>query len=82
MSTPMIRPAPAGALDDVQADAAQAENDDILARLDLGGIDHRADARRHAATDIAAGVERRVLADLGDRDLGRTVKFENVEQPI
>ena len=57
------------ALDDVEPDAAETEHDDVGARRHLGGVDHGADARRHAAADVAALVERRVLADLGDRDL-------------
>src|SRR5882672_4914804 len=57
------------ALDDVQADAAQAEHDDVRAGLDLGSVDHRADAGGHAAADVAHLVEGRVLADLRDRDL-------------
>ena len=59
------------ALDDVEADPAEPEHDDVGAQLDLGGVDHRADAGRHAAADVAAGLERRVLADLRDRDLGQ-----------
>ena len=59
----------ARALDDIEPDAAQAEHHDIGARLDLRGEDHRADAGRHAAADVADLVERRVLADLRDRDL-------------
>ncbi len=39
------------------------------ADLDLGGVDHRADAGRHAAADVADLVEGRVLAHLGQRDL-------------
>ena len=35
----------------------------------FGGIDHRADAGRHTAADVAARVEGRVLADLRDGDL-------------
>ena len=57
------------ALDDVEPDAAEAEHDDLGAGLDLGGVDHRADAGGDAAADVADLVERRVLADLGDRDL-------------
>ena len=57
-----------GALDDVEADAAKPEHDHVGARRDLGGVDHRADAGRHAAADVAALVERRVLADLRHRD--------------
>ena len=37
--------------------------------LDLGRVDHRADAGSDAAADVADLVERRVLADLGQRDL-------------
>ena len=59
----------ARALHDVEADAAEAEHDDVGAGLDLRRVDHRADAGRHAAADVADLVERRVLADLRDRDL-------------
>lgn len=58
-------------LNDVEADAAQAEHHDIVADLDLGGVDHRADPGGDTAADIAAGLERRVLANFGDRDLGQ-----------
>src|SRR6202035_2692820 len=51
------------ALDHVEADAAETEHHHIGARRHLGGIDHRADARGDAAADIAALVERRVLAN-------------------
>ena len=81
----MILPAPghACALDHVQADAAEAEHHDVFTDLDLGGVDHRAHARRHAATDVAARLERRVLADIFASAIsGSTVKFENVEQPM
>ena len=37
--------------------------------LDLRRVDHGADAGRHAAADVADLVERRVLADLRERDL-------------
>jgi hypothetical protein len=57
------------ALDDVEADAAEAEHDALGAGLDLGGVEDRADAGRHAAADVADLVVGRVLADLGDRDL-------------
>ena len=59
------------ALDDVEADAAQAEDDAVGAGLDLGGVDHRADAGGDAAADVAGLVERRVGPDLGHRDLGQ-----------
>ena len=55
-------------LDHVEPDAAKPEHDRLRAGLDLGGVEHRAYAGRHAAADIADLVERRVLADLGDRD--------------
>ncbi len=59
-----------GALDHVQADAAQAEHDHVGAGLHLRGEQHRTDAGRHAAADVADLVERRVLSNLGQRDLG------------
>src|SRR5713101_6783695 len=60
----------ARALNHVEPDAPEAEYHDVRARLDLGGVDHRADAGGHAAADVAHLVEGRVLADLGERDLG------------
>src|SRR5262245_16455188 len=57
------------ALDHVEADPAEAEHDDVRARLDLRRVDHRADAGRHAAADVADLLERRVLADFRERDL-------------
>src|SRR5262249_49372225 len=58
-----------GALDHVEPDATQPEHHDVRAGLNLGGVDHGANARGDAAADIAALVEWRVLADFGDRDL-------------
>src|SRR3954466_11450794 len=52
----------------VQSDAAKPEYDHVGARRDLGGIDYGADPGGHAAADVTALVERRVLADLRDRD--------------
>src|SRR3569623_658840 len=60
-----------GALDDVEADAAQAEHYDIGAGLDLGGVDDRAYAGGHPAADVAGLVEGGVGADLRHRDLGQ-----------
>ena len=60
-----------GALDDVEADATEAEHDHSGARLDLGRVHHRADARGDAAADVANLVERCGLGDLGQRDLGQ-----------
>ena len=59
------------ALDHVQPDAAQAEDHGLGPDLDLGGVDHRADAGGHAAADVADLVEGRVLAHLGQRDFGQ-----------
>src|SRR5882757_10314549 len=56
-------------LNDVEPDAAEAEHHHIGARRDLGSVDDGADAGRHTATDVAALVKRRVLADLRHRDL-------------
>ena len=43
--------------------------DHVGAGLDLGGVDDGADAGGHAAADVAHLVERRVVADLRQRDL-------------
>src|SRR3546814_9710377 len=60
-----------GALDDVESDPAETEDDDRLARLNLCGVDHRADPGGDAAADVAARLERRVLTDFRDRDFGQ-----------
>ena len=52
----------AGALDHVQADAADAEHGDRLARLDVGPVERGADAGQHAAADEAGRAERDVVA--------------------
>src|SRR5580698_9171438 len=57
------------ALDHIESDAAEAEHHHIGARRHLRRIDHRADTGRDTAADVAALVERRVLADFRDRDL-------------
>src|SRR3569623_1542022 len=59
----------AGALHDVQPDATETEHRDVGAGPHLRGVDDGADAGRHAAADVADLVERRVLANLGERDL-------------
>src|SRR6516164_3843440 len=61
-------PAP---LDDIEADPAETKDDDISSRLDLGRVDHSTDAGGDAAADVADLVERRVLADLCNGDLGQ-----------
>ena len=65
MSAAAIR----SALNDVKADAAEAEHDRGGAGLDLGGVDHRADPGSDAAANVADLLERRVAADLRHRDL-------------
>src|SRR3984885_13930464 len=57
-----------GALDNIESNTTQTEHDDICARRYLGGVDHGADAGRDATTDVAALVERSVVADFCDRD--------------
>src|SRR6185437_629954 len=57
------------ALDHVEPDAAEAEHHDIGARRHFRRIDHRADAGGDAAADVAALVERRVLANFCHCDL-------------
>ncbi len=59
----------ARALDHVEADAAEPEHDDVRARFHFRGVDHGADAGGDAATDVADFLERRVLADLCERNL-------------
>src|SRR5580704_6927041 len=66
-----VGPGQTGTLDHVEPDAAEAENDDLGAWLDLGRIDHRPDPGGDPAADIANLFERRVLADLCDGDLGQ-----------
>ena len=58
-------------LDAVQPDAAQAEHHRGGAHLHLRGVDHRAYPRGHPAADVADALEGRVLADLGQRNLGQ-----------
>jgi len=48
------------ALVDVEPDTAQAGDDALRFTLDLRGVDHRAEARGHAAADVADLVKRRV----------------------
>ena len=59
----------AGALHYVQSNASEPEHYDIGTGLDLGGIDHCADARCNATSDIAHLLERRVVTDLRHRNL-------------
>src|SRR5262249_57798365 len=66
----------AKALDDVQSYAAQPEHDALGAGLDLRGVDHGADAGRHAAADVAHLVEWRVFADFGNGDFRQNRKID------
>src|SRR5579863_10555674 len=59
----------AGTLDDVEPDAAQAEDDHIGAGFHARGVDDGADAGGDAATYVADLVEGRVRPDLRQRDL-------------
>src|SRR6516162_2160924 len=63
-----VRPGEAQPLDDVETDAAEPEYHSLRARLDLGGVEHRADAGGDAAADVAHLVEWSVLANSGNRD--------------
>ena len=51
------------ALNDVEPNAAQAEYDDVCARLNFGCEQHRTYARSHPATDVADFVEGRIFAN-------------------
>ena len=64
----LISPGKPQALDHVQPDPAQTKDNRAAADLDLGGVDDSADARGDTAANIADLVERRILADLGQRD--------------
>ena len=56
------------ALQHIEPDPAEPEDHDIIARLDLGSIEHRAHPGGHPAADVARGLEWRIIADFGDRD--------------
>src|SRR5450631_1879383 len=56
------------ALNDIETDPAQTEHHDIRPSLDLGGIDYRANPRRHTATDVTHLIEGRVLTDFRHGD--------------
>src|SRR5690606_12308654 len=58
------------ALNDVQAYAAQAENDHPVAWLYFCSVNNGPNSGRNAATDVADLVERSVFADLGQGNLG------------
>src|SRR4029077_7332086 len=58
----------AQALDHVEPDAAEPEDDAFCAWLDLGGVDDSADAGGYAAADVADLVERCVGADFRYRN--------------
>src|SRR2546430_4365803 len=56
-----------GALDDVQPDAASAEDRHATPGLDPGAVDYRADARDHSAPEQRGPVEGNIGRDLQDR---------------
>src|SRR5690606_10588472 len=64
----LVRTDHACRLDHVQADAAQAEHDDVGTGFHFRGEQHGTDAGRHAAADVADLVERRVFTDFRQRD--------------
>src|SRR5262249_11616549 len=61
----------AQSLNDIETDAAEAEDDAVRARFDLRRIKYCADAGGDAAADVADLVEGGVLANLCHRDLGQ-----------
>src|SRR4051812_17644004 len=63
-----IRAGHPGALHDVEPDAAKAEHHHIRSWFHFRRIDHGADPGGHAAADVADLVERRVVANLRQRD--------------
>src|SRR6185312_4876330 len=65
----LVRANQARSLNDVEADAAETEHDDIGARLDFRSVDDCADTGGHTATDVTDLLERRILANLRERDL-------------
>ena len=71
MSTAMIRLAPAIAAPLMQdkPNPAAADHRDRCARLDLRGVNHRADTGGDAAADQCGAVQRHVFADLRHRML-------------
>ena len=73
-----LAPGEAGALDGVDADAADAEDDDRLAGLDVGGVDRRAPPGGHAAADEHGLVQRQVVVDLDHGGLVIVAHWLNV----
>src|SRR5580658_845849 len=66
----LVGPGKTRALNHVEADATKTEHYHVGAGFDFGGVDYRADAGRDSTADVADLVERRIFADLGDRDFG------------
>ncbi len=58
----------ARALNDIEANAAQAKNHDIRARLNLGRVHHRTNASSDAAADITNLIKGRVFTNFGEGD--------------
>src|SRR5262249_56210481 len=57
------------ALDDIEPNAAEPENDTGRAGLHLGRVENGADPRSDAAADVADLIEGTVLPNPGDPDL-------------
>jgi hypothetical protein len=72
-----------GALQNIQSDCTKPEDDYVSTRPDLGSVYNRANTGSDAASDIAdflsKGASSRTLATAIS---SKTVKFENVEQPM
>ena len=75
-----LRAGEARALHDVEPDAAEAEHYDRAAALDLRGEQRSPQASRRAAADVADWIERRVVANFGDRIDGQHGVFSERAQ--
>ena len=67
----LITASHAQTLDHVQANTAKPKDHAARSDLNLGGVDHRPDARGHTTANVTDLVKGRVLAHLGQRDLGQ-----------
>src|SRR4051794_26723536 len=65
----LVCPRKTRTLNHIEANATETEHDDVRARFNFRGIDHRADSCGHAATDVADLVEGSILTNLCERDL-------------
>src|SRR5262249_53646032 len=65
----LVRAREARALDYIESDPAQPEDNDVRAGFDFGRVDDGADACRHPAADVTNLVEWSIFTDLRHRDL-------------